>query len=37
MPGGEIFTQVLDDFRISMTGSVTKVAEGELSAELFQC
>ncbi|MCG6134412.1 MAG: diaminopimelate epimerase [Nostoc sp. LLA-1] len=35
MPGGEIFIQVKDDFKISMTGSVTKVAEGELSAELF--
>ncbi|MBW4559683.1 MAG: diaminopimelate epimerase [Mojavia pulchra JT2-VF2] len=35
MPGGEILIQVNDDFNISMTGSVTKVAEGELSAELF--
>ncbi|MBD2561078.1 MULTISPECIES: diaminopimelate epimerase [Nostoc] len=35
MPGGEILIQVKDDFTISMTGSVTKVAEGELSAELF--
>jgi diaminopimelate epimerase len=35
MPGGEIFIQVKDDFKISMTGSVTKVAEGELSTELF--
>ncbi len=35
MPGGEILIQVNDDFTVSMTGSVTKVAEGELSAELF--
>ncbi|MBG1242548.1 diaminopimelate epimerase [Nostoc sp. NZL] len=35
MPGGEILIQVNDDLTISMTGSVTKVAEGELSAELF--
>jgi diaminopimelate epimerase len=36
MPGGEIWIQINDDFTVSMTGSVTKVAEGELSAELFQ-
>ncbi|BAT53756.1 diaminopimelate epimerase [Nostoc sp. NIES-3756] len=35
MPGGEILIQVNDDFKISMTGSVTKVAQGELSAEVF--
>ncbi len=35
MPGGEILIQINDDFTVSMTGSVTKVAEGELSAELF--
>ncbi|MCC5650760.1 diaminopimelate epimerase [Nostoc sp. XA013] len=35
MPGGEILIQINDDFTISMTGSVTKVAEGELSTELF--
>lgn len=35
MPGGEILIQVSDDFKISMTGSVTKVAQGELSAEVF--
>ncbi|MCC5638230.1 diaminopimelate epimerase [Nostoc sp. CHAB 5844] len=34
MPGGEILIQIKDDFHISMTGSVTKVAQGELSAEL---
>ncbi|MBE9004905.1 diaminopimelate epimerase [Fortiea sp. LEGE XX443] len=36
MPGGEIFIQINEDFRISMTGSVTKVAQGELSTELFE-
>jgi diaminopimelate epimerase len=35
MPGGEILIQVNNDFTISMKGAVTKVAEGELSAELF--
>jgi diaminopimelate epimerase len=35
MPGGEILIQVVQDFNISMTGSVTKVAQGELSAEIF--
>ncbi|HIK06083.1 MAG TPA: diaminopimelate epimerase [Trichormus sp. M33_DOE_039] len=35
MPGGDILIQIQDDFHISMTGSVTKVAQGELSAELF--
>jgi diaminopimelate epimerase len=35
MPGGEILIQINDDFQISMTGSVTKVAQGELSAELI--
>ncbi|WP_413200368.1 diaminopimelate epimerase [Nostoc piscinale] len=34
MPGGEILIQINDEFQISMTGSVTKVAQGELSAEL---
>lgn len=35
IPGGEILIQINDDFQISMTGSVTKVAQGELSAELI--
>jgi diaminopimelate epimerase len=35
MPGGEILIQIRDDFNISMTGAVTKVAQGELSEELF--
>ncbi|WP_414576285.1 diaminopimelate epimerase [Anabaena sp. CCY 9402-a] len=35
MPGGDILIQIKDDFHISMTGSVTKVAQGELSDELF--
>jgi diaminopimelate epimerase len=35
MPGGKILIQVNEDFNISMTGSVTKVAQGELSLEVF--
>jgi len=35
MPGGKISIQINDDFNISMTGSVTKVAQGKLSAEIF--
>lgn len=35
MPGGSILIQIDDNFNILMTGSVTKVAEGELSVELF--
>jgi diaminopimelate epimerase len=35
MPGGLIWIEINDDFMISMRGSVTKVAEGEMSAELF--
>jgi diaminopimelate epimerase len=35
MPGGTIHIQIHEDFTISMTGSVTKVAEGELSEELL--
>jgi len=34
MSGGEILIQINDEFKISMTGSVTKVAKGELSMEL---
>jgi len=36
MPGGEIDIKIHEDFTIVMTGSVTKVAEGELSEELLQ-
>ncbi|MFQ4146497.1 diaminopimelate epimerase [Chlorogloeopsis sp. ULAP02] len=35
MPGGLIWIEVSNDFMILMRGSVTKVAEGEMSAELF--
>ncbi|RUR80922.1 diaminopimelate epimerase [Chlorogloeopsis fritschii PCC 9212] len=35
MPGGLISIEINDDFMISMRGSVTKVAKGEMSAELF--
>lgn len=35
MPGGQIAIEISDDFRITMTGTVTKVAEGFMSAEIF--
>jgi diaminopimelate epimerase len=35
MPGGQINVLVLDDYSIIMTGSVTKVAEGVISKEMF--
>ncbi|MEM6399571.1 MAG: diaminopimelate epimerase [Cyanobacteria bacterium P01_D01_bin.116] len=35
MPGGVILIEVSDDYSIKMTGSVTKVAEGMISKEIF--
>lgn len=35
MPGGQIGIQIGEDFSIQMTGSVTKVGEGRMDAELF--
>lgn len=35
MPGGEIGIEIGDNFSILMTGTVNKVAEGTLDAELF--
>jgi diaminopimelate epimerase len=35
MPGGKIDITVSEDFAISMTGPVTRIAEGNLSPELF--
>ena len=35
MPGGQIDIIVSDDFSITMTGPVTKVAEGKISEEIF--
>ena len=35
MPGGEIDIVVSNDFSITMTGAVTKVAEGLISEEMF--
>jgi diaminopimelate epimerase len=35
MPGGTISIEIQDDFFIRMTGSVTKVAEGQISHEVF--
>ena len=36
MPGGQIGIEISADFSIMMTGTVNKVAEGELHPELFQ-
>jgi diaminopimelate epimerase len=35
MPGGTIGIEIGDSYAITMTGSVNKVADGELNAELF--
>ena len=35
MPGGDLDIRLSEDFSIQMTGPVTKVAEGTLSAEMF--
>jgi diaminopimelate epimerase len=35
MPGGKIDITVSSDFSISMTGPVTKIAEGTISTEMF--
>ena len=35
MPGGQIDITVSDDYFITMTGSVTKIAEGTISEEIF--
>jgi hypothetical protein len=35
MPGGRIEVSMDDAFRIVMTGPVTRVAEGNLSREIF--
>ncbi len=36
MPGGQISIEISDDFMVTMTGEVTKVAEGLVSAEIFE-
>jgi diaminopimelate epimerase len=36
MPGGNLEIEIADDFAITMTGPVVRVAEGFLSPELFQ-
>jgi len=36
MPGGKISIEISDDFDISMTGAVTKVAEGSIDPEMFE-
>ena len=35
MPGGIIKIEIGDDFAIRMTGSVTRVAEGVISPEIY--
>ena len=35
MPGGNIDIRISEEYQITMTGSVTKVTEGTLSAEIF--
>jgi diaminopimelate epimerase len=35
MPGGQIDITVSDDFSITMTGSVTKIADGTIDEEMF--
>jgi len=36
MPGGNLEISIDDEFRITMTGPVTRVAEGFLSGEMFE-
>jgi diaminopimelate epimerase len=36
MLGGEIAIEIGEGFLVTMTGAVTKVAEGTLSAEIFE-
>jgi diaminopimelate epimerase len=36
MPGGKISIEISDAFDISMTGAVTKVAEGSIDPEMFE-
>jgi diaminopimelate epimerase len=36
MPGGNIEISIDNEFRITMTGPVTRVADGTLSHEIFE-
>jgi diaminopimelate epimerase len=36
MPGGKIEVKIAEDFAVSMTGSVTRVAEGVIHPEMFE-
>jgi diaminopimelate epimerase len=36
MPGGTINIEIGDGFSIQMTGTVNKVADGEMHADLFK-
>jgi len=35
MPGGKLQIEVFDDYQVRMTGPVVKVADGDLSDEVF--
>jgi diaminopimelate epimerase len=35
MPGGQLRVDVADDYTVAVNGAVIKVAEGQLSAEMF--
>jgi diaminopimelate epimerase len=35
MPGGTLEITVADNYSISMTGPVTRIAEGTISSEMF--
>jgi len=34
-PGGELVLSITDDYAVTLTGAVTKVAEGDISDEIF--
>jgi diaminopimelate epimerase len=36
MPGGKLLIETDDDFNVTMTGSVTRIAEGHFSEEIFE-
>jgi diaminopimelate epimerase len=36
MQGGQILIEISNDFMVTMTGAVTKVAEGLMSGEIFE-
>jgi diaminopimelate epimerase len=36
MPGGELDISIQDNYNMILTGAVAKVAEGEISNEIFE-